>query len=287
MNEEKNFYNDWKKMQEDFMKLWFPWSPSKGKSGSQESMLSFPSSQNFMNSMMEMWKNIMKNPTADGITSDFFQDSTTNFYSLMLNSWMPFKQPSGFFSKDNIGMKGFQEMMSLWNKSLEGVDFFSQLPPLGPGREMIEKQKQMMESFETYRELWMKGMYLIQNFGIKSGQRIYQEYVKALQEGRQFYSFEAFYDFWMEETRREYELLMKEKDFQELMKEITDAMAIWKEHSDDYMEDVLAFYPIPTMKAFDSLSKSVYDLKSLYRDEQQKKIDELEERIKKLEGKLK
>ena len=208
MNEDKNVYKDWKKMQEDFMKCWFPWSQNLGNSGPQQPFGTFTGSQTFMNSMMEMWKNIMKSPTVDGLSPDFFQKSTKDFYTLLLNTWMPIQQPTSFFKENQMGIDGFKEMMNLWNKNLEGFDFFSQLPPLGPGREIMEKQKQMMASFEKYQELWMKGMYLIQNFGLQSGQRMYQEYVKSLKEGKKFYSFEAFYQFWMDEIKKEYEILM-------------------------------------------------------------------------------
>lgn len=288
MSNEKNFYEDWKKMQEDFMELWFPWAPKQEEEKTSQPMWMFPGNQDFMNSMMEMWQKIMKNPGPQGIASDFFKEATKNFYTMMLNAWMPMMQVSGnIFSDENFVTEGFRQMMDFWNRGLESFDFFSKLPPLGPGREMLEKQKSMMESFAAYQELWMKALNLMQSFGVESGQRIYQDYLEALEDGKSLKNFEDFYHFWMEEIRKEYELLMMAPEFQELMKKITDAMAVWKKHSDAYMEDVLAFYPIPTMKAFDSLSESVYELKVLMRDDYKKELDELKNKVKELEEKVK
>lgn len=281
MSDPKNIYEEWKKMQEDFMKIWFPWAEAPTQFSG---FTGFPGSGPFVNSLMDMWKKTAEHGGSKELPMDMFQEATKGFYSVLMDQWMPFVQGGmGFFTEKDFGMERFREMMDMWKKGMEGLDFFTKLPPLGPGREILEKQQQMMEAFETYQELWMKGMYAIQNFSIQSGTRMYRKYLAESSKGIRFLNFEDFYDFWMKEMREEYELLLESEDFKVLMKQITDALGTWKKYSDGFMEDVLSFYPIPSMKDFDSLSKSVYELKTLYRDEQQRKIDDLEARIRKLE----
>lgn len=269
----------------------------------------FINAYQMFNGLQSYWDNFLKNMPTDITDWNAFAKPLMDTYQNLSNSFiqpfmpdqirnmftMPFESLS---SIQNTLMEFFKpllddstEMQGLLFKALQGdkeayleflkswADVYKKTlakllnaPAVGSNRESIEKMMKLLDYYVNFVISYNEYSVMISNLMTETMEKLLKRLGELQVEGQQPQTFMEFYKLWSSFNEEAFQELFVTDAFAKVMNNTVSAGSKLKIMSDDFMQDMLSFLPLPNRRELDGVEQEVYELR--------KRIKALEKELK-------
>ncbi|MCL1852739.1 MAG: hypothetical protein FWF88_06860 [Peptococcaceae bacterium] len=220
--------------------------------------------------MPEQLKSIFALPFED-MTA--IQQTFTNFFKPWLEDSAELQ---GLYFKSLQGDKeAYQEFLKAWAEVYKNsVSKLLNAPAVGASRESVEKMMKLLDYYVNFAVSFNEYTVMISALLSETMEKLLKHLVELQAEGKQPQTFMEFYKIWSSFNEQAFQELFVTDTFAKIMNETVSAGSKLKVMFDDYMQDLLAFLPLPNRREIDGVEEEVYLLR--------KRVKTLEKEIKTL-----
>jgi class III poly(R)-hydroxyalkanoic acid synthase PhaE subunit len=240
----------------------------------------------FTKSVMKQYQNL-----SGGFLAAFIPEQLKNFFTMpsenfttMQQSLMQFFKPwiedstvlHGYLTKAMLGdREAYAEFMKEWAKVYKSS--FSKMlnvPAIGANRVSIEKMMKLLDDYVNFVIIFNEFNLMISNMMTGAMEKLLAHLAELQSEGNQPQTFMEFYKIWSKFNEQAFMELYATDEFSKIMNETVSAGSKLQILCDDFVQDILAFLPLPNKREFDDVAHEVYQLR--------KKVKVLEKELKAL-----
>jgi len=135
------------------------------------------------------------------------------------------------------------------------------MPPMGITREYQERTNRVMEAFNRFQSAMSQFLYLTSLPMEKALQGIREELSSAANSETPTAEFKAVYQKWVGVLEEKYMVLLRSREYVEVMNKAIEASSAFNTARSQWMEDYLKALAIPTQREMDDVCQELYHLK--------------------------
>ena len=240
--------------------------------------------ENFSKSVMDQYQGL-----SDGFLKAFMPDQLKTFFTMPIESFSSLQQQfMGFFKpwiEDSSVLQGlltkamqgdkeaYGEFLKEWAKVYKNsLSKVLNMPAIGSNRASVEKMMKLLDDYVNFVIVYNEFSALISNMMTGAMEKLLGHLAELYKEGDQPQTFMEFYRIWSKFNEQAFMDLYSTDEFSKIMNETVSAGSKLQILCDDFMQDSLAFLPLPNRREFDDVAMEVYELR--------KKVKALEKELK-------
>ncbi|MCL1791926.1 MAG: hypothetical protein FWG40_11405 [Peptococcaceae bacterium] len=195
-----------------------------------------------------------------------FEDMTT-VQQTFVNFFKPWLEDSaelqGLFFKALQGDKeAYQDFLKAWAEAYKNsAAKLLNAPAVGANREGVEKIMKLMDHYVNFVVSFNEYTGMISGLLTETMEKLLKHLVELQAEGNPPQTFMEFYKIWSNYNEKAFQELFVTDAFAKIMNETVSSGSKLKVLFDDYMQDLLAFLPLPNRREIDGVEEEVYLLR--------------------------
>ena len=135
------------------------------------------------------------------------------------------------------------------------------MPAVGANRASIEKMMKLLDDYVKFATRYSELTTLFSGMSTTAMERIMAKLAELTAEGKQPQTFMEFYSIWSSFNEQAASEVYSTEAFARIMNETVSAGSKLQIMFDDFMQDLLAFLPIPNRRELDDVELEVYKLR--------------------------
>ena len=192
-------------------------------------------------------------------------------FNTMQQTLMQLFQPwlDGSAELQNLFMKALQgdkgayaEFLEEWNKTFkDSTSKLLNMPVVGANRTSVEKMMKLLDDFIRFSIRYSELSQMFSGMTTTAMERIMAKLAELNAEGKQPQTFMEFYSIWSSFNEQAANEVYSTEAFAKIMNETVSAGSKLQIMFDDFMQDILAFLPLPNRRELDDVEQEVYKLR--------------------------